>query len=77
MPKLYLLDNEAPLELKAETNYHLVPIHIHRRNFAERAIRKWKNIFLSGLASTDTKLPASEYDFIIPQTVPNLNIFRN
>ena len=33
--------------------------------------------FLSSLASTDPKLPASEWDLLIPQAVITLNIFRN
>ena len=44
MPKIYLLDNEASLELKSDTTkkqikYQLVPPKNHCRNAAERAIR--------------------------------------
>ena len=60
-PNLYILDNEASADLKASLakqniNYQLVPPHVHRRNAAERAIRTFKNNFLSGLASLILKL---------------------
>ena len=50
MPRLYILDNEASLELKAsitlkKPKYQLVPLHIHYRNAAERAIRTRNNYF--------------------------------
>ena len=32
---------------------------------------------ISGLTSTDTKFPASEWDRLIPKSVLTLNIFRN
>ena len=44
IPKLYLFDNEAPLELKTSItkkliNYQLVSTHIHHINYSECAIR--------------------------------------
>ena len=48
MPKLYLLDNEASIELitvMKNIHYQLVPLHIHRTNSSESAIKTWKNNF--------------------------------
>ena len=55
-----------------QNKYKLVPPHIHHINAVERAIRIW--IFFNGLEIIDTKLPASEWDHIIPQAVININI---
>ena len=61
-PKLHWLDNEASTALKSfitnqQTQYQLTPPHIHRRNTAERAIRTFKNHFISGLCSVDRNFP--------------------
>ena len=79
MPKLYILYNGSLLELKAymmkKIKYQLVPQHIHLRNTAERAIII--RIFLSGLASTYLKVPASEWGRLTSQAVITLNILCN
>ena len=54
------MDNEASTALKRilqkiRTVVQLAPLHSHRRNLAERAIRISKNSFLEGLASVDKK----------------------
>ena len=61
-PRLHWLDNEASKALKTfitkeQTEYQLTPPHIHRRNAAERAIRTFKNHFISGLCSVDKNFP--------------------
>ena len=48
--KCFFLDNECSAEMKAALQkyylkYQLVPPDIHRRNAAERAVRKFKNHF--------------------------------
>ena len=60
--KLHWLDNEASKALKnfiaqEQTQYHLAPPHIHRCNVAERAIRTFKNHFISGLCLVDKYFP--------------------
>ena len=50
--KCFILDNECSNEMKTvlnkyNLNYQLVPPENHRRNAAERAIRSFKNHFLS------------------------------
>jgi hypothetical protein len=61
-PKLQTLDNEASAALKNifianDVEYQLVPPHCHRRNAAERAIRTFKEHFVSGLSSVDRTFP--------------------
>jgi hypothetical protein len=61
-PKLQTLDNEASAALKSfftenDGEYKLVPPHCHRSNAAERAIRNFKENFVSGLASVAPDFP--------------------
>jgi hypothetical protein len=61
-PKLKTLDNEASTALKNfftvnDIAYQLVPPHCHRRNAAERAIRTFKEHFVTGLYSVDPSFP--------------------
>jgi hypothetical protein len=54
-PKLQTLNNETSAALKNffianDIDYQLVPPHCHRRNAAERAIRTFKEHFVSGLS---------------------------
>ena len=61
-PKFQILDNEASQALQKENftryfNFQLVPPHMHRRNAVERAIRTFKNHFVSGLFSAHTEFP--------------------
>ena len=81
-PGLYILDNKASFELKRamkknNLDFQLVPPHIHRRNAAERAIRTFKNNFLSVLATANPQFPMSEWDRLLPQTKLTLNLLRN
>ena len=78
-PQLYILDNEVSFEFKAalrkrNVQYQLVPPHVHRRNAAERAIRTFKNHFLSVLATADPNFPVSEWDRLLPQAELTLNL---
>ena len=81
-PKLYILDNECSNDLKLaiiknNAKYELVPPHQHRRNAAEKAIRTFKNHFLSGLATCDGEFPIQEWDRLLPQCEMTLNLLRN
>ena len=80
-PRLQLLDNEAPKELKTfldtqHIQYQLVPPHVHRRNAAERAIRTFKEQFVAGLCSTDKNFPMHLWDRLLPQAIITLNLLR-
>jgi hypothetical protein len=80
-PKLQNLDNEASAALKNfftanDVEYQLVPPHFHRRNAAERAIRNFKEHFVSGLSSVDLTFPLHLWDRLLPQAEITLNLLR-
>jgi hypothetical protein len=80
-PKLQTLDNEASAALKSfftenDVEYQLVPPHFHRRNSAERAIRTFKEHFVSGLASVEPDFPLHLWDRLFPQAEMTLNLLR-
>ena len=70
-PRVHWLDNEASNAMKThdQTNhigYELVPLHMHKRNAAERDIRTWKNHFISGLCSTESQFPMHLWCRLLP-----------
>lgn len=80
-PKLHILDGEISDAVKAYlrkkgTQFQLTPPGMHRINAAERAIRTWKNHFISGLCTVDPKFPLTQWPELIPQGVITLNIVR-
>ena len=80
-PQLHWLDNEASKALKnfitkEHTEYQLTPPHIHRRNAAERAIRTFKNHFISGLCSVDKNFPLHLWCRLLVQVELTLNMLR-
>ena len=80
--KTFIMDNECSSDMKNalkkySLNYQLVPPDMHRRNAAERAIRTFKNHFLSALATCNKHFPIQEWDLLIPQAVLTLNLLRN
>ena len=80
-PKLHWLDNEASKALKnfiakEHTEYQLTPPHIHRRKTAERAIRTFKNHFISGLCSVDKHFPLHLWCRLLDQAELTLNMLR-
>jgi hypothetical protein len=71
-PKLQTMDIEYSAALKSyftenDMTYQLVPPHCHRRNAAERAIRTFKEHFVTGLSSVDPDLPIHLWDRLMPQ----------
>ena len=54
----------------------MVPPHSHCRNAAERAIRTWKNHFISGLCTINPNFPIHLWDRLISQSVMTLNILQ-
>jgi hypothetical protein len=80
-PSLQRLDNEASALLRdflaaEQIDYQLVPPHLHRRNSAERAIRTFKNHFVSILCGTDPNFPLHLWDRLLPQALLTLNLLR-
>jgi hypothetical protein len=59
-----------------EIDYQLVPPHCHRRNAAERAIRTFKEQFVTGLSSVDPAFPLHLWDRLLPQAEITLNLLR-
>ena len=80
MPKIYILDNESSLGLKAETTKKSIISQSLHTSTAEMLLNfpsEPGKTFFSGLERTDPKFPASEWDSIIPQAILILNILRN
>jgi hypothetical protein len=80
-PQYQRLDNEISAEFKSfleevGVQYQLTPAGSHRRNRAERAIRTWKNHFISILCSTDESFPLKLWDRLLEQTQITLNLLR-
>jgi len=80
-PREHILDNEASAAFlreitKNNCTYQLVPPHVHRRNKAERAIRTFKDHFLTILAGTSPTFPANRWDLLLPQAELTLNLLR-
>jgi hypothetical protein len=80
-PKLQTLDNKASTALNNfftvnDIAYQLVPPHCHRLNAAERAIRTFKENFMSGLSSVDPSFSLHLWDRLLPHAVIMLNRLR-
>jgi hypothetical protein len=80
-PQYQRLDNDISKEFKVflqeiKVDFQLTPASSHRRNVAERAIRTWKNHFISILCSTDAELPLKLWDRLLPQAQIMLNLLR-
>ena len=80
-PKFEILDNECSRDLiklmtKNEIVFQLVPPHLHRANAAERAIRTWKNHFISILCGLDPRFPLQLWNKLIEQVNLTLNLLR-
>jgi len=79
---LHVLDNECSDDLKQAFEKHniqfqRVPPHEHRVNAAERAIRTYKNHFVTILCNADPAFPLSEWDRLVPQATLTLNLLRS
>jgi hypothetical protein len=80
--KLHWMDNEASKAVKDlltkefKLDYQLVPPHIHQHNAAERAIRTFKNHFITGLCSANNNFPIRLWDKLLPQAKITLNLMR-
>ena len=78
---LHILDNEAPLCVTSYLNtkritYQLVPLNVHRRNAAERAISTWKYPFVAVLCYNNPSFPMHLCDHLLPQCDYTLNTMR-
>ena len=62
---------------KYTVDFKLAPLKMHWWNAAERVIITCKNHFISGLSTTDTDLPISEWDQLPSQCLITLNLLLN
>jgi hypothetical protein len=82
-PKLQTMDNEASVALtkyftEKEMNNQLPPpLHCHRANAAQRAIRTFKEHFKSGLPTVDPAFPIHLWEILLPQAEITLNLLRS
>jgi hypothetical protein len=80
-PTILRLDNESSNQLSTYLqsegiSMQFVPPNNHRANKAERAIRDFKNHFVSTLASVHPSFPMGLWDELIPQVELTLNSMR-
>ena len=80
-PTTHILDNEVSAAFQRvitsnNCTFQLVPPHVHRRNAAERAIRTFKDHFLSILAGVAPTYPRDRWDLLLPQAELTLNLLR-
>jgi hypothetical protein len=79
---LQILNNEASAAYKQaimftwQSKFQLVPLEMHHCNRAERAIRTFKDHFLSILAGVDQSFPPYLWDLLLPQAELTLNLIR-
>jgi hypothetical protein len=77
---LQILNNETSAAYKQaitftwQSKFKLVPPEMHLRNRAERAIRTFKDHFLSILAGVDQSSPPYLWDLLLPQAELTLNL---
>lgn len=79
--KLLRMDNETSKSLEDHMRTHkitvqYVPPENHRANEAERAIRTWKNHFISTLCGMDPACPLAIWDYALEQAEITLNLMR-
>jgi hypothetical protein len=74
------LDNEASDEVRAYLKtlgtVRFAPPRQHRTNKAERAIRTWKNHFISTLFTSDPDFPLDLMDHYVEQAKITVNLLR-
>jgi hypothetical protein len=79
---LQIMDNEASAAFKQaimfvwRASFQLVPPDMHFRKQAERAIRTFKDHFISILAGVDPLFPPYLWDLLLPQAELTLNLLR-
>ena len=80
-PNHQILDNETSQEMKAylkgkEVTFQFVPPHNHRKNAAERAIRMFKNHFITILCMLYPNFSMSLWCRLLKQAEITLNMVR-
>ena len=57
-----------------DERFQLVPLHLHRRNSAERTIQTFKNHFIARLASVNKNFPVHLWCRLLPHCLLTLNL---
>ena len=75
------MDNEVPEYLKeyfedSDIQFQLVPPYMYQRNAAEKAVRTFKNCFISALWTVEILFPFWLLDQLLPQVTMTLNMLR-
>jgi hypothetical protein len=75
------LDNEASAALKSlftenDVEHQLVTLHCHIENAAQRAIKTFKENYVSGLSSADPDFPLYLWDRLLSQSETTLSLLR-
>jgi hypothetical protein len=78
-PLEHILDNKCSALFKQQIQlnkmtYQLVPPHNHRHKQAEKAIKTFKDHFISILCSTDSSFPLHLWDWLLSQAKHTLNM---
>ena len=79
--KLHIVANEVSEYLRqcfedSEIQFQLFPPHMHQRSATERAVRTFKNQFISALCTVDPLLPFYLWDRLLPQVNMTLKMLR-
>ena len=79
--KLQKLDNECSAALihyldHGAVDFQLIPPQVHRQNAAERAIRAWKDHFITILCGYNCNFSMNLWDKLVLQAVLTLNLLR-
>ena len=80
IPKLQVMENEVSEDPEiyfeeTDTQFQLLPPHMHWINAAEQAVRKFKNHFISALCTVNPHFTFYLWDGLLPQDIITLNMF--
>ena len=80
-PKPHIMDNEVTEDLRkyfedSDIQFQLVPPYMHLIYAAERAVRTFKNHFITALCTVDPIFPFYLWDRLLPQVTMTLNMLR-
>ena len=78
-PKFQMLDNECPAGLKdymrhEGITFHILPPHLHQKNYVERDIQTFKDHLITGIISCDPVFSLHLWDLLLSQYTLTLNL---
>ena len=80
-PALQILDNKCPAVInkffkQERVKFQLVPPNLHHNNASEKAIRTFKDHFVTIMCSVDPKVQMHLWCHIVREAVTTLNLLR-